>query len=307
VPQVSVIIPAYNGRAYIAQAIESVLGQSYTDLELLVVDDGSTDDTAAIIQSYGARLRYFCKTNGGPGSARNAGIRHAQGEYIAFLDQDDLWLPNRLAEQVPMLQHDAQLGLVFSDALYQTTANQQEHHSFAIDRPFSGHAFAQLFTNNFIPNLTVLVRKSCFDRLGLLDESGTMMITDDYNMWLRVAAHYPIAFVDKPLARYRWHEQNFSADRERALIDTMTALQDVLQRHPHLKKELGKRVGRRFADLYYRLSRHYFSIQNYSAAHDAAIQAWNLDRLHWKNAAFMLYSGIQHLIATVRQSITMPQ
>jgi glycosyltransferase involved in cell wall biosynthesis len=307
VPQVSVIIPAYNGRAYIAEAIESVLGQSFTDFELLVVDDGSTDDTAAIIQTYGRRVRYLYKTNGGPGSARNLGIQQAKGEYIAFLDQDDLWLPNRLAEQVPVLQQDPQLGMVFSDALYESTADLKEQNSFSIDRPCRGHVLKQLFANNFIPNLTVLVRKCCFDRLGLLDESGSMMITDDYNMWLRVTAHYPVTYIDKPLARYRWHEQNFSADRERAYLDTMTALQNVLERHPHLKKELGKTVSCRFADLYYRLSRHYFSIHNYSAAHVSATQAWNLNPLHWKNATFMLYSGIKHLFARLRQSIMMPR
>lgn len=304
-PQVSVIIPACNGQAHIADAISSVLQQSYSDFELLVVDDGSTDDTAAIVRSFGPAVHYRHKKNGGPGSARNAGIAHATGEFIAFLDQDDLWLPNRLAEQVPILQQDAQLGLVFSDAVFETTMAQKEQNSFSIDKPYRGHVFQELFCNNFIRNVTVLVRKTCFDRLGLMDESGSMMITDDYNMWLRVAAHYAITFVDKPLARCRWHEENLSADGERAYLDTMAALQNVLERHPHLKKELGVTVSRRFSDLYYRLSRHYLQTHNYSAAHASARQAWTLNPLHWKNTLFMVLSGCKCLGAGRQHSPVM--
>ena len=113
-PHVSVIIPAYNCDRYISKAIASVFEQTYTDYELIVVDDGSTDDTAQLIRSYGDRLNYIYQTNQGVAQARNSGLAAAQGQYIAFLDQDDLFLPYKLASQVTLLEQNLSLGMANS-------------------------------------------------------------------------------------------------------------------------------------------------------------------------------------------------
>ena len=99
-PTVSVVIPAYNAEEYIAETLDSVLSQNYSDYEILVIDDGSTDHTGEVLAHYGDRIHLFQKPNGGPASARNLGLKHARGRYIAFLDSDDLWHPEKLARQV---------------------------------------------------------------------------------------------------------------------------------------------------------------------------------------------------------------
>ena len=113
-PLVSVIIPTYNQREYLVQAIESVLAQTYESVEVIVVDDGSTDDTAQAVATMGRAVRYIRQSNRGAAASRNAGIAHATGQYVAFLDHDDLWMPQKLAMQVSLFGEDAKLGLVYS-------------------------------------------------------------------------------------------------------------------------------------------------------------------------------------------------
>jgi len=257
-PKVSAIIPTYNGARYIAETIQSALHQTYRDCEVLVVDDGSTDDTPKVVGLFGDKVRYFRKSNGGPGSARNFGIQQAQGEYIALLDHDDLWLPDRLERQVPILDSRPEVGLVYSDAsLYHDDSNQSPNTCFGFYPPYSGKVFKKLFEGNFVPNLTVLVRRECFEKLGLFDESGRMMMTDDYHMWLRIAAHYEFTYVPRPLGKFRLHRGNLSRDDVQMILDTRVALEDICRRYPQLVGSVLRR--KRFAELSYKLGKNALS------------------------------------------------
>ncbi|MFC1511428.1 glycosyltransferase family 2 protein [Candidatus Margulisiibacteriota bacterium] len=166
-PEVSVIIPAYNYADFTVQAVESVLAQTYKNFELIVVDDGSTDGTGDALKRFGDRIRYMYKQNGGVSSARNLGIRLAKGKYIAFLDCDDLWLPNKLEESLKGFG-DKEVGLVHTDTYHMDAQGQD---LFVQKSPgFSGMVAERLLISGFISNPTVMVEKKCFDSVGLFDK-----------------------------------------------------------------------------------------------------------------------------------------
>jgi glycosyltransferase involved in cell wall biosynthesis len=213
-PRVSVIIPTYNRAGLLPQTIQSALDQTFADLEILVVDDGSTDGTEQVVQKFAdSRLIYIRQAHSGlPAVARNTGLRHARGEYIAFLDSDDLWLPEKLALQVQYMDAHRELGLSYSNA-YQFVHDPGTHNS----RPMvdtavvkSGHTFERLYGRQVIPNLTVMIRASVLEKAGTFDSDPRLMANEDYEYWLRIAYHYPIGFLDRPLALYRQHPEGIS-------------------------------------------------------------------------------------------------
>ena len=159
-PSVSVIIPTYNAAQYLPHAIDSALKQTYPHKKVIVVDDGSTDHTWSVIEPYLERISYLRKDNGGPASARNLGISKSKGEYIAFLDADDIWLPEKLAVQVDFLKKNPQFRLVHSNT-WILEKDKKPYPSFVKYRPPSGQVFKKLFLQNHINNLTVLIRREC--------------------------------------------------------------------------------------------------------------------------------------------------
>ncbi|MCL5951129.1 MAG: glycosyltransferase [Chloroflexi bacterium] len=205
-PKVSVVIPTYNRAQLIRETLRSVLAQTYHDFEVVVIDDGSTDNTQEALVAYGSQIRYFRKDNGGQASARNLGIRVASGEYIAFLDSDDLWLPSKLEEQVTTLV-TARTKWVYCDAeLFDgATGRTVGLYSRQNNRPYEGHVARQLLLNDFIASPTPIIHREVFDRVGYFDESALLRSREDWEMWLRIAPHYSVAYLAKPLARYRLH------------------------------------------------------------------------------------------------------
>ncbi len=206
---VSVIIPTFNSSQFISTAIKSVLKQSYSNFEILVVDDGSTDNTADILREYSDQIIYIYKPNGGPASARNIGIKRSAGEYIAFLDADDFWLPNRLAIQVNYLKENPNIALVHSNTWILENGNEP-YPAFINYKPPSGRVFEELFLNNHINLLTVMLRRSFFDIANGFDEAKDLIGFEDYDLWLRIALEYPIAYLDKIVSIYRIHNDNIS-------------------------------------------------------------------------------------------------
>ena len=166
-PKVSVNIPVYNGKEYIRETLESVLKQTYSDFEIIIIDDGSTDETSQIIKEYNdPRIKYFFQENQGIGKARNAAIRKSGGEYIAFLDQDDLWLPDKLAEQITFIEKRSDLGLVFSDSIF-FNEKKEEYRYYSKEKPYRGMVFRQLLNHYFISLETVVTRKKIAEEMGL--------------------------------------------------------------------------------------------------------------------------------------------
>ena len=286
-PKISTIIPTYNGVKYIRQAIESVLDQTYRDFEIVVVDDGSTDNTKEAVESFGNQVRYFYQENRGPGSARNFGIKNAKGDYIALLDHDDLWLSNRLEKEVELLDQQPEIGLVYADAHQFSADLEVEKTCFQQVTPHSGFVFEKLWARNFIPNLTVLVRKECYERLGVFDVTGRMIMTDDYHMWLRIAAHYPIAYIEEPLAKYRIHKSNFSGDFERFCLNILFTLQDISEKFSAQTKKLGLAKNRRFSEIHYKLGKYYYLNGNSKAINELFISVKSYP-LFWKSYAVLL-------------------
>jgi glycosyltransferase involved in cell wall biosynthesis len=214
-PQVTVILPVFNGRASIARAIESVLAQTWSHFELIVVDDASTDGTRDVVETFGDRVRLLTVPHRGVYAARNLGVRHAKGELIAFIDADDRWLPERLASQVPLLTR-AEVGLVFGDASHVTESGEsRKTSSFRIAPPRRGRPAEALAGCNFVPTITVLVRRRCLNEIGGFSE--TMALSADYLAWFRIALRHEIDYVDRPVAEYTVREGSLSSDLGRAL------------------------------------------------------------------------------------------
>lgn len=220
---VSVIIPTYNSGAFISQAVRSVLDQTYRRYEVIVIDDGSTDGTRDILCEFDAHINYLYQENRGPSAARNAGIKAARGEYISFLDADDIWLPDKLEHQVHFIQQNRDLGLVFSDeeafdgerVLYRSLlANTLFYSAITSQKPIR-EAFSKLMIENFIPTSTVMVRSKCFKKAGLFDES--LQVSEDGEMWSRIAAYFGIGCLTQILGRKRVHQSNISSNAELTL------------------------------------------------------------------------------------------
>ena len=204
-PTVSVIIHTFNNEKFIAETIESVLKQTYNDYEIIVVDDGSEDGTRDVLLPYMQDIRYHYKENGGIASAKNAGISLSSAEFIAFLDHDDLWVPDKLKIQMEHFNNNPQVGLVY--AKYTSFRDGKELRTKP-EKGYSGWIFKELLSKSFIQTSTVVVKRECLNAVGPYDESFTL--GDEYDMFLRVAKRFQCGFVDKELTRYRVHETNAS-------------------------------------------------------------------------------------------------
>jgi glycosyltransferase involved in cell wall biosynthesis len=209
-------MPVYQGREYLAAAIESVLAQTFERLELLVVDDGSTDGSSAIARSYAGRdprVRYRRQENAGQGAARNTGIGVARGEAVGFLDQDDLWLPDKLARQLPLLDDTT---VVYSDTyiLRDGGRSREERLSDHLDGWPVPATLESLIAGNSIPVLTAVLPRRLLLAHGCFTIDAALKGVDDYDLWLRLAAAgVTFSYVPEPLAVYRVHGAAMSADQ----------------------------------------------------------------------------------------------
>jgi glycosyltransferase involved in cell wall biosynthesis len=199
-PKVSVVIPAYNAMAYLPAAVESVLRQTLVDSEVLIIDDGSVDHIVEWVSGLtDRRIRLISQVNQGLSAARNTGIVNAQGDYIAFLDADDLWAPTKLAKQVHCLDNHPSVGLVHTAMMFIDVQGTSTGRVMASD--LAGDVWSRLVIRNAIACPSVMVRRECFDRVGLFDVN--LHSIEDWDMWLRIAAEYPFAVIKEPLAYYR--------------------------------------------------------------------------------------------------------
>jgi glycosyltransferase involved in cell wall biosynthesis len=224
-PRVSVVIPAYNRAAFIEAAVETVLAQTFTDYEVIIVDDGSQDDTATVcahLCSRDGRVRYFYQENRGLSAARNFGIREARGEFLAFLDSDDLWEQTKLAKQVAIMETDANVGVVYCDW---ADFDQSGRRTPGVHPPELGFPtiYENLLYNNVIHGSAsaVLIRTECFERVGLFDES--LQCLEDWDMWLRIATKYRFAKVPEVLVYLLQHSQQMQRNSQR-MADALLAL-----------------------------------------------------------------------------------
>ena len=229
-PTVSVIIPTYNCEAYIAETLNSVLNQTFQGLELIVVDDGSTDRTREIVASYSAPVRLISQTNSGVCAARNFGIREAKGQYICLMDHDDYWFPEKLALQVEEMSRDPETGLVYSTFIWwfpsaegvfpNPDSFESASGSTGIDDEFSGWIYHLLLLDCWVLTSSALIRAEVFEKCGAFDES--LPYSEDWDLWLRISQEYPFTKLKKPLTLYRQHPQQ--GNRMARSIDYRTEL-----------------------------------------------------------------------------------
>ncbi len=206
-PEVSVIIPAHNAAHYLAEAVDSVLRQSFQDFEILVIDDGSTDDTEAIMRSYHSKVRYFSQQKSGVAIARNRGIERAQGRYIAFLDADDTWTPLKLERQLAAMADHKDYRICYS--AFTITGPDLAPISVSRSRR-QAHALEDLLLrgNVVATPTTVMGERALFIESGGFDPALSQCA--DWDMWVRVAALTDFLYIDEPLACYRQHGSNMS-------------------------------------------------------------------------------------------------
>ncbi|MDZ7584263.1 MAG: glycosyltransferase [Thiobacillus sp.] len=209
-PRVSVLTPVYKGERFIARTIESILSQSYADIELIIINDGSPDNSAAIIQPYLAdpRVKYIEQANTGVASARNTALQHATGAYIGLCDQDDEWLPHKAKNQVAYLETYPEAGMVHGDVDYIDESGQPLPHEPCFPAAVFGRCFPRMYMGNPVMAVAAMFRRSLVDAVGGFDPA--IKYADDYDLWLRIAAHHSVGYIDEPVARYRWHAENNS-------------------------------------------------------------------------------------------------
>lgn len=207
---ISIIMPAFNAQKFLSESIASVIAQTYTNWELIIIDDGSTDKTKKIIELFcekDHRIQYIFQPNGKQGKARNTGINNSKGSYIAFLDADDFWLKDKLEKQVKLLEVTG-ADLIFSDiAIIDEYGNQIKASNGIIDEQFKDeNGLRSFLKSNNIPLLTVLARKEAIEISGSFDESNTIQYGEDYFLWLRMLLNgFTFISTAEILAKYRKH------------------------------------------------------------------------------------------------------
>ena len=217
---VDIIIPAFNAARFLPFSLESVVSQTFDDWRILLVDDGSTDNTAEAVAPFldrlGSKIRYIKQENRGLPAARNTAIRASTAEFLALLDADDVWLPCRLSESLKILRERPQVGLVYGLI---TGIDQENRPGITWGgnlRDGDGHIATQIYMRKVdLPCPTITFRRKCLDEVGFFDE--TMRATEDRDLWLRIALRYEVGFVPKVLAYYRLSPNSMSTDPQRML------------------------------------------------------------------------------------------
>ena len=229
-PKVSVVIPAYNAMTYLPETLDSVLKQTFTDFEVLIVNDGSTDSIVTWASAItDPRVQLISQDNQGLPGARNTGIAHAKGEYIAFLDADDLWEPTKLEKQVQCFQENPNAGVVYTWSLLVDEYGKPTGRIFASQA--EGNVWQQLLETDVISNgSSAMVRKDCFEAVGVFDH--TLTSAEDLDMWLRIASQYSFAVVKEPLTLYRQYSRSMSKNRQRMFQNLQTVIEKAFKAVP---------------------------------------------------------------------------
>ena len=251
-PAASVIIPSFNRARLLPEAIDSVLRQTYADFELVVVDDGSSDDTRAVVAAItDPRGRVIRLAHGGISRALNTGIRAARGRYIARLDSDDPWAPGMLATLLPVLERDASIGLAYGRAQAIAANGRLLPHTIGTPGRFPGETLRCVAFDDCTCNPALLARRECLVRAGLYDEQ--LSANEDWDMWLRIARRHEFVFVDAVVAYIRWHGDNLTGPGSRefaAVLAGRTRPLDKLFADPALPPDVVAMKSRAYANVH---------------------------------------------------------
>lgn len=292
-PAVSVIVATYNRAKLLRETIDSILQQRFQDYELIVVDDGSTDNTRAMLEGLGSHIRYFYQENRGPSAARNAGVRHAVGRWISIQDSDDLCAPNHLECLYGYAKGNPHYGMVFANGGYLggSKHDRQTIIPLAKSRRLAAHGvqLADLFDKSIVRLQAALISKAAYEAVGGHDE--TLRICMDLDLAFRLFMNFAIAYLDEVVFFYRKHDGNSSRNEELRLTENIRVIEKLVAQSKTAAALLGeKRVAARLAYRYYRLAKGRRKHGHCSEARSAIRQAsrlrplsvkYQLYRLHW--------------------------
>ena len=306
-PKVSVIIPTFNRTHYLREAIASIMAQTVPVDEIIVVDDGSTDDTRKMVMAYGHPVRYLWQKNQGPSAARNHGIREAKGDWIAFLDSDDLWVPEKNKIQMEFIRLNSHLDFVFGNLCNFSethTEDKPEILNDTVQQYLVAHAtdlkdlFQNLLICNPVPPSSVFIRRDCVSRIGFFDE--TMRYSEDYDYWLRVASCCRSGFIDQILVKRRIHDSNAINAHGSLYAGTLKVLKGWSKKEG-LSPDVCRMLLKRIASLQYDLSSYLIKQGKFKAArtHLAELTIENLNpsatlrmKICFKTALVALLAGM---------------
>jgi glycosyltransferase involved in cell wall biosynthesis len=287
-PEVSVVIPTFNSARFLDEALQSILDQSFKDYEIIVVDDGSTDQTKQVVARYGDKIKYILQENSGPAAAKNNGIRNSSGKYIAFLDADDMWLPTKLEKQVKMFRQHPELAMVFTENVCFNEGGIYKTSLVKRSRLMNGDVAKNIFLYSGVATPTVMVRKEIFDRVGLFEEK--LYMAEDDNMWVRIAAKFKVALIDEPLVRVRTHPQRATTDKKKLFEMVQTNIHLLSQRSEGVKERLENVIPLKLSQVQFSLGYHYFENCDFKGARKAFAKGISCYRWNWRNYLYLLLS-----------------
>ena len=291
-PRVTAIVPSHNGAAFVRAAIDSALNQTFGDLEVVVADDASRDDTADILASFDSRVRVVPVDYGNTQATRNAAIDASDSELIALLDQDDVWWPRKIERQLARFDADPRFGLCYTATRgVDREGREIPGTRLRLEVPESQtEALGRLLSVNLMTASSVLLPRHVLDRVGPFH--AAFHLAGDWDLWLRVAQEHPIAAVPEVLTDYRWHGENLSRNPIPMLQETISVQEAALARiaaHPHWAADPGltpylgparRRLASRYSELGMRYART-GSRAKALASHRRALHLGPLIARHW--------------------------
>lgn len=253
---VSVVTPTYNRARFLPDAIASILAQTYADLELIILDDGSVDDTREVLEPFLAdeRVRYFYQENQGQSHARNRALGQASGDFVAFLDSDDVWSSDKLENQLAVFEAHPEVDIVHGDeALIDERGAVTSRRNM---KRYSGRITRYLLADNSVSITTALVKRRCFDEMGGFDTS--IGVADDYELWLRFSARYLFYYEPGIVAFYRVMADQISSDKQRRFAANELIIKRFLEQYDDVLSPAERRWG--LARFYCRKARYFASV-----------------------------------------------
>jgi glycosyltransferase involved in cell wall biosynthesis len=302
-PRCSIIMPCFNHASFIGESIEAVLSQKFSDLELIVIDDCSRDNSREIIEKYArsdSRVRAIChESNHGVSRSRNDGLRIAKGEYIAFCDADDVWMPTKLVRQLELLENQRAYDAAYCDAEiidgYGIETGERFSDKFPVPGKRSGRLFYSLCTRNFVNTQTVVLRRNCVEDVGYFDEN--INFGEDWWFWLRISDRHLFVYTDEVLAKYRVHERSTAVIERRGYkSDRIKVFHRILRAFPEIPVKLK-------AEIYYHIGVALTDLGKRTYARRCFIRSMEFQRSNLRAFCRLLLSTS---IAPFRQSLSRP-
>lgn len=287
-PLISIITPTYNREDFLGQAIDSVLAQTYQNFEFFIIDDGSTDNTRSLVESYAdPRIRYYHQENQGQSVARNLGLSMAKGDFICFLDSDNYWFTDKLEKNLNAFESNPEADIVYGDGV---SIDEQGNEVSRVNmQRHSGRIAHLMLKDNFVSMNTTMARRRCFDEMGGF--SGKRRVADDYDLWLKFSARYNYLYIPEHMSYYRIMDDQISSDKVRRFATNEAIVLDFLRDYPDAVTPDEAKAG--LAAFYLRKARHFASVKNRRESYPAIFKALSYQPFSlpvWRGLVKVLFS-----------------